>query len=58
MASSAWSPRHETGHTRGFTLKDVKNLLGHSSIVLTANTNDHGLEQRLVAMGMDAVLGG
>jgi integrase len=38
----------------------VKNLLGHSSIVLTSNTHGHVLEQRprQVAMGMDAVLGG
>jgi integrase len=44
----------------GFTLEDVKNLLGHSSIVLTSNTYGHVLEQRqrAVAMGMDAVLGG
>jgi integrase len=40
--------------------EDVKNLLGHSSIVLTSNTYGHVLEQRQreVAMGMDAVLGG
>jgi len=45
---------------QGFTLEDVKNLLGHSSIVLTSNTYGHVLEQRqrAVAMGMDAVLGG
>jgi integrase len=45
---------------QGFTLEDVKNLLGHSSIVLTSNTYGHVLEQRQrqVAMGMDAVLGG
>ncbi len=45
---------------QGFTLEDVKNLLGHSSIVLTSNTYGHVLEQRqhLVAQGMDAVLGG
>ena len=45
---------------RGFTLEDVKNLLGHSSIVLTSNTYGHVLEQRQrqVARGMDAVLGG
>ena len=43
----------------GFTLEDVKNLLGHSSIVLTSNTYGHVLErrQREVALGMDAVLG-
>jgi integrase len=45
---------------QGFTLEDVKNLLGHSSIVLTSNTYGHVLEQRqrAVAKGMDAVLGG
>ncbi len=45
---------------QGFTLEDVKNLLGHSSIVLTSSTYGHALEQRqrAVAMGMDAVLGG
>jgi integrase len=45
---------------QGFTLEDVKNLLGHSSIVLTSNTYGHVLEerQRQVALGMDAVLGG
>jgi integrase len=45
---------------QGFTLEDVKNLLGHSSIVLTSNTYGHVLEQRQreVAMAMDAVLGG
>jgi integrase len=44
---------------QGFTLEDVKNLLGHSSIVLTSNTYGHVLKerQRQVAMGMDAVLG-
>ena len=43
---------------QGFTLEDVKNFLGHSSIVLTSNTYGHVLEQRQVATGMDAVLGG
>ena len=45
---------------QGFTLEDVKNLLGHSSIVLTSNTYGHVLEQRQeqVAAGMDALLGG
>jgi integrase len=45
---------------QGFTLEDVKSLLGHSSIVLTSNTYGHVLEerQRAVALGMDAVLGG
>ena len=42
------------------TLKDVKNLLGRSTIVLTSNTHGHVLEQRQQegARGMDAVLGG
>lgn len=46
--------------SQGYTLEDVKNLLGHSSIVLTSNTYGHVLEQRQreVARGMDAVLGG
>jgi len=45
---------------QGFTLEDVKNLLGHSTIVLTSNTYGHVLEQRqrAVARGMDAVLTG
>ena len=45
---------------QGMTLEDVKNLLGHSSIVLTSNTYGHVLEQRQrqVARAMDAVLGG
>jgi integrase len=40
--------------------EDVKNQLGHSSIVLTSNTYGHVLEQRQrqVARAMDAVLGG
>lgn len=44
---------------QGFTLEDVKNLLGHSPIVLTSNTYGHVLagRQRQVARGMDAVLG-
>ncbi len=44
---------------QGFTLEDVKNLLGQSSIVLTSNTYGHILagRQRQVARGMDAVLG-
>ena len=44
---------------QGFTLEDVKNLLGHSSITLTSNTYGHVLEQRQaqVAAGMDAILG-
>jgi integrase len=44
----------------GFTLEDVKNLLGHSSITLTSNTYGHVLEQRQaqVAAGMDTVLSG
>jgi integrase len=45
---------------QGFTLEDVKNMLGHSTIVLTSNTHGHVLEKRKreVARGMDAVLGG
>jgi len=45
---------------QGFTLEDVKTLLGHSSITLTSNTYGHVLERRQaqVAAGMDAVLGG
>jgi integrase len=45
---------------QGFTLEDVKNLLGHSSIVLTSNTIGHVLEhrRRQVAVGLDTVLGG
>ena len=41
-------------------LKDVKNLLGHSSITLTSNTHCHVMDQRQrqVALAMDAVLGG
>jgi site-specific recombinase XerD len=35
---------------QGFTLEDVKNLLGHSSIVLTSNTYGHVLEQRQQAV--------
>jgi integrase len=45
---------------QGMTLEDVKNQLGHSTIVLTSNTYGHVLEQRKrqVAAAMDAVLGG
>ena len=45
--------------SQGFGLEDVKNLLGHSTIVLTSNTYGHVLEQRQheMARGMDAVLG-
>jgi len=44
----------------GFTLEDVKDLLGHSSITMTSNTYGHVLEerQRQVARAMDAVLAG
>jgi hypothetical protein len=44
----------------GMTLEDVKNQLGHSTIVLTSNTCGHLLEQRQqeMARGMDAVLAG
>jgi integrase len=31
---------------QGMTLEDVKQLLGHSSIVLTSNTYGHVLEER------------
>jgi integrase len=46
--------------SQGFTLEDARNLLGHSSIVLTSNTYGHVLEQRRrqVARAMDAVLSG
>lgn len=53
--------RHATATfllAQGFTLEDVKNPLGHSSIVLTSNTYGHVLEQRQVAAVMDAALGG
>lgn len=45
---------------QGMTLEDVKQLLGHTSIVLTSNTYAHVLEQRQrqVAGAMDAVLSG
>jgi integrase len=45
---------------QGMTLEDVKQQLGHSTIVLTSNTYGHVLErrQRQVAAAMDAVLGG
>jgi integrase len=45
---------------QGMTLEDVKQLLGHSSIVLTSNTYGHVLEQRQrqVAQAMEVVLGG
>lgn len=44
---------------QGFGLEDVKNLLGHSSIVLTSNTYGHVLAERQeqIATGMDALLG-
>jgi integrase len=66
----AWPPHrrfHDLRHSaaafllaQGFTLEDVKDLRGHSPIVLTSNTFGHVLEQRQrqVAIGMDAVLGG
>jgi integrase len=41
--------RHATATfllAQGFTLEDVKNQPGHSSIVLTSNTYGHVLEQR------------
>jgi hypothetical protein len=42
------------------TLEDVKQQLGHSTIVLTSNTYSHVLQprQRERARVMDAVLGG
>ena len=45
---------------QGMILEDVKNQLGHSTIVLTSNTCGHLLEQRQqeMARGMDAVLAG
>ena len=52
--------RRRSSCRRASTLEDVKNLLGHSTIVLTSNTYGHVLEQRQqeMARGMDAVLGG
>ena len=60
VAGSLWV---DSGHVllaHGMTLGDVKNQLGHSTIVLTSNTYGHVLEQRQrqVARAMDAVLGG
>ena len=54
-----WLAATERLPAQGFTLEDVKNLLGHSSITLTSNTYGHVLEQRQrqVARAMDAVLG-
>jgi integrase len=58
---------HDLRHTaaslmlaRGFTLEDVKRVLGHSSIQLTSDTYGHLVEgrSREIASGMDAVLGG
>jgi hypothetical protein len=42
----------------GLTLEDVKNQLGHSTIVLTSNTYGHVFEQRQreAVRAMDAVL--
>ena len=66
-AGLARSRFHDLRHTtstflvaQGFGLEDVKDLLGHLSIVLTSNTYGHVLEQRQrkVAKAMDAVLGG
>jgi integrase len=44
----------------GFTLEDVKNLLGHSTIALTSNTYGHYEERRgrELAAGMDKAIGG
>jgi hypothetical protein len=46
-------PSHDDDLAQGFGLQDVKDLLGHSSIVLTSNTYGHVLEarQREVAGG-------
>jgi integrase len=59
VAGSLWV---DSGHVllaQGMTLGDVKNQLGHSTIVLTSNTYGHVLEQRQrqVARAMDAALG-
>jgi integrase len=55
--------RHATATyllSRGMTLQDVKEQLGHSSIVLTSNTYGHVLDARRSAMAreLEAVLGG
>jgi integrase len=55
--------RHSTATfllAQGYTLEDVKQLLGHASIVLTSNAYGHVLAERqlAVARGMDAALGG
>jgi integrase len=58
---------HDLRHTaaslmlaRGFTLEDVKRVLGHASIAQTSDTYGHLVEgrSREIATGMDAVLGG
>ena len=45
---------------QGFTLEDVKRVLGHASIVQTSNTYGHLVRERQlqVAKGMDAALTG
>jgi integrase len=71
MRARSWLCRHRHNHdlrhsaatflfAQGMALEDVKNQLGHSTIVLTSNTYGHVLEQRQrqVARAMDAVLGG
>lgn len=53
---SRWSGQdcHTSGLlAQGFTLEDVKNLLGHSSIVLTSDTYGHVLEQRQQQVARD-----
>lgn len=58
---------HDLRHTtatillaEGWTLEDVKNLLGHSTIALTSNTYGHYVERRgrEVAAGMERAVGG
>jgi integrase len=55
--------RHSTASyllSRGMTLQDVKEQLGHSTIVLTSNTYGHLLDERRSGMAreLEAVLGG
>jgi integrase len=56
---------HDLRHTAatialssGYTLEDVKQLLGHSTITLTSNTYSHPLATRMrdVVVGMEATL--
>ena len=48
------------GVPEGMTLQDVKEQLGHSTIVLTSNTYGHLLDERRSEMAreLEAVLGG